>query len=284
MLLNSLLTKVRWILIMIIKKYISQSIRTVLLVCLSFVWLLSSYSYRGCRGRDRMGVGFTISYAYHHKSWKFESRSWRGVLDTILCDRICQWLATGRWFYLGTAVSSSNKTDRHDISEILLKVAVKYYTSHTALLHQYTNTRIIHLVPTWSIEDPWIRWPSSTERTLGIEIEHSFSTARQIKYTNLHLGHDFLITEELKIIPAGRYCIPYDLLKSLVHRLERFWMKLILHARSKKDCRTIISVIIAWSRAVRNPMTEISGAILSIGHYTGVLDYVFLFSWAFKIQ
>jgi hypothetical protein len=53
--------------------------------------------------------------------------------------------AMGRWFYLGTAVSSSNKTDRHDISEILLKVAVKYYTSHTALLHQYTNTRIIHL-------------------------------------------------------------------------------------------------------------------------------------------
>jgi hypothetical protein len=39
-------------------------------------------------------------------------------------------------------------------------------------------------------------------------------------------------------------------------------MKLILHARSKKDCRTIISVIIACSRAVRNPMTEISGAIL----------------------
>jgi len=33
-------------------------------------------------------------------------------------------LATGRWFSLGTPVSSTNKTDRHDITEILLKVAL----------------------------------------------------------------------------------------------------------------------------------------------------------------
>ena len=34
------------------------------------------------------------------------------------------WLATGLWFSLGTAVSSTNKTDRHDITEILLKLAL----------------------------------------------------------------------------------------------------------------------------------------------------------------
>jgi hypothetical protein len=33
-------------------------------------------------------------------------------------------LATGRWFSPGTPVSSTNKTDRHDIAEILLKVAL----------------------------------------------------------------------------------------------------------------------------------------------------------------
>ena len=33
------------------------------------------------------------------------------------------WLATGRWFSSGTAVFSANKTDRHDKTEILLKVA-----------------------------------------------------------------------------------------------------------------------------------------------------------------
>jgi hypothetical protein len=36
------------------------------------------------------------------------------------CDNVCQWLATGRWFSPGTPVSSNNKTDRHDIAEILL--------------------------------------------------------------------------------------------------------------------------------------------------------------------
>jgi hypothetical protein len=36
----------------------------------------------------------------------------------------CQSLATGRWFSPGPPVSSTNKTDRHDIPEILLKVAL----------------------------------------------------------------------------------------------------------------------------------------------------------------
>jgi hypothetical protein len=44
-------------------------------------------------------------------------------LDTTLCDKDYQWLAVGRRFSLGTPVSSTNKTGRHDIAEILLKVA-----------------------------------------------------------------------------------------------------------------------------------------------------------------
>jgi hypothetical protein len=46
----------------------------------------------------------------------------RGVLDTTLC--VCQWLSTGRWFYPCTPVSSTNKTDHHDIKEISLKVTL----------------------------------------------------------------------------------------------------------------------------------------------------------------
>jgi hypothetical protein len=45
------------------------------------------------------------------------------VLDTTLCDRVCQWLATSQWFSPGTPVSSTNKIDCHDIAEILLKGA-----------------------------------------------------------------------------------------------------------------------------------------------------------------
>jgi len=35
---------------------------------------------------------------------------------------------TGQWFSPGTPVSSINKTDRHDITEILLKVAFNTIT------------------------------------------------------------------------------------------------------------------------------------------------------------
>ena len=78
------------------------------------------------RGRDRMVVGFTSTCAisaYHHQSWQFEPRSWQGVLDTV-CDQVCQWRATGRWFSPDTPVSSTNKTDLHDIAEILLNVVL----------------------------------------------------------------------------------------------------------------------------------------------------------------
>jgi hypothetical protein len=43
--------------------------------------------------------------------------SWRVVLNTTLCDKVCQYLATGRWFSPDTLVSSTNKTNRYDITE-----------------------------------------------------------------------------------------------------------------------------------------------------------------------
>ena len=56
-------------------------------------------------------------------------RSWRGLIDTTLCDKICQWLTTGRWFSLVTSVCSTNKTDHHDIAEVLLKATFKHDNS-----------------------------------------------------------------------------------------------------------------------------------------------------------
>ena len=44
------------------------------------------------------------------------------LLDTTLSDKICQWLAVGRWFSPGTPVSSTIITDRHDITKLLLEV------------------------------------------------------------------------------------------------------------------------------------------------------------------
>ena len=81
---------------------------------------------RGRRGRDRMVVEFTTTYAisaYQHCCCEFESISFRARCTT-LCDQVWQWLATGWWFSPGTPISFTNKTDRHDIIEILLKVAL----------------------------------------------------------------------------------------------------------------------------------------------------------------
>jgi len=40
---------------------------------------------------------------------------------------------TGRWFSMGPPVSSTNKTDRHDIIELLLKVAL------STIKHSYST-------------------------------------------------------------------------------------------------------------------------------------------------
>ncbi len=69
-----------------------------------------------------MVVGFTTTCAisgYHHESCEFEPHSWQGVFDKTLCDKVCQSLAAGLWFSQGNPVSSTNKTDLHDIPEIL---------------------------------------------------------------------------------------------------------------------------------------------------------------------
>jgi hypothetical protein len=74
------------------------------------------------------------SKTQHNMCWtplhanKHKSKIRRGVLDTILCDKVSQGLATGRWFSPGTHVSSTDKTDLHDITKILLKVALNTIT------------------------------------------------------------------------------------------------------------------------------------------------------------
>jgi hypothetical protein len=103
------------------------SLKHILCVFLSLDTKL--FNFRDRQGRDRMVlvVVFTTICAisvYHLYSCEFESRSWQSVLDTTLCDKVCHWLAAGLWFSPGTPVSSTNKTDCHDITEILLEVAL----------------------------------------------------------------------------------------------------------------------------------------------------------------
>ena len=65
----------------------------------------SSIKSRGHHGCDRMVVGFTTTCAISAYQLGDEPRSWQGVLDTTLCEKNCQLLATGQWFSPGTLVS-----------------------------------------------------------------------------------------------------------------------------------------------------------------------------------
>ena len=53
---------------------------------------------------------------------------------TAASDKVYQLLTHGRWFSPGTSASSTTKTGRHDIAELLLKVALK---------HQKSNNQVI---------------------------------------------------------------------------------------------------------------------------------------------
>ena len=66
----------------------------------------------------------------------------QGKLDTTLGDKVCQCLAAGLWFSLGTPDSSTNKTDCHDITEILLKVVLNTATVPLSSLHLKSHIRV----------------------------------------------------------------------------------------------------------------------------------------------
>ena len=92
-----------------------------------FYSIMNVVNLRG--SRDRMGNGFISTYMYTISAYTTNVVSLNlahgRVYSVItLCDKICQWLATGRRFSPGTLVSSSNEIYRHYITEILSKVGL----------------------------------------------------------------------------------------------------------------------------------------------------------------
>jgi hypothetical protein len=71
-----------------------------------------------------------------------DSTGWHcHFIDTTLCDKVCQWLATGQWFSSGTLVSSTNKTDHHNITNIVESGVVDIF-KHTAKKIRKLNKQI----------------------------------------------------------------------------------------------------------------------------------------------
>jgi len=87
-----------------------------------------------------MIVRFTTTYAiggYHHWWCEFESGSGRSVQHYVIK------FATGRWFSPGPPVSPTNKTDRHDVDEIFLKVVLNTIKQ----TYKQTNCYLFLLLP-----------------------------------------------------------------------------------------------------------------------------------------
>ena len=55
----------------------------------------------------------------------------------VASDKADQLLARGRWFSPGTPASSTTKTGRHDIADILLKEALKHQKSNQTNLFKW---------------------------------------------------------------------------------------------------------------------------------------------------
>ena len=83
---------------------------------------------------------------------------------TTLCDKVYQWLTTSLWFSPGPPVSSTNKTDRHDITEILLKVALNIIKPNQTIYFQNVYNQIYHFKYVYvSITiDPVVRYKITT--------------------------------------------------------------------------------------------------------------------------
>ena len=90
-----------------------------------YTCVLSSIYLRGHFGRDRMVVGFTTTYAisaYHHWCCEFESWSGRGVQHYVI--KFVSNLRQVDAFLRVLQFPPPIITDRHNITEILLKVAL----------------------------------------------------------------------------------------------------------------------------------------------------------------
>ena len=78
------------------------------------------------------------------------------IARCTLCDKVCQWLTVGRWFSPGTPVSSRNKPDSYDTTEILLIVVLN--TINITLIYSvyhYINHRCEMITyPSISFEQP----------------------------------------------------------------------------------------------------------------------------------
>jgi hypothetical protein len=108
----------------------------------------------------------------------------RGVLDTTLCDTICQWLAIGRWFSPSTPVSSTNKTQH-------------FFYYHELILFCFLNK-----ADTFSFESS-STLPGISEEIFGVTFSQIIPHSYQINYFYRLFIYVFPIIKKDELVSYG---------------------------------------------------------------------------------
>jgi hypothetical protein len=126
---------------------------------------------------------------------------------------VTKWLATSRWFSPGTPVSSLNKTDCHDITEILLKVTLNMIT--LTLTQSIKNIKLIsQIVVNQTTIRSQLQWPVFFVEVLnGIKYTESivFHYPRTICFSLSKNNLFFIFQEEQFVFHYPRRTICFSL-------------------------------------------------------------------------
>ena len=116
------------------------------------VWI--KHIVRNSRGRDLWIYNYLCNHCLSPLILWFRISIWQGVLDASLCDNICQWIETGRWF---SPVSSTNKNWPPQYSWNIVESGVNHHrpnqpinifplTVHNKIYYEFSLLHIFSLV------------------------------------------------------------------------------------------------------------------------------------------
>ena len=145
---------------------------------------------------------------------------------TTLCDKVCQWLAIGRRFSLGPPVSYTNKTDRHDIAEILLKVALNTISKPSNLYLEWEEKSFEFVC--WCFFSSWVIWNLRSCLKWQIWLKFWKWTVSADKYVDLFRHCSLLLLTLNLMIDYIRVNIYFLILINSYWKIHMFlWSKVI---------------------------------------------------------
>jgi hypothetical protein len=113
--------------VLLLFHYKNNSVKTCWSICTYYPYSVTNLRARVAqwvRYLDYLTTHISLSQIWHGFAPGFVNYKKGCTRLAAASDKVYQLLAHGRWFSPGTLASSTTKTGRHDIAEILLKVAL----------------------------------------------------------------------------------------------------------------------------------------------------------------